>query len=58
MDRKTADKVIEVIESEWQERRNTEAMDTETHNRELDRVNKLKGKIEDMVETPAPTKTK
>lgn len=56
MDRKTADKVIEIIEAEWQERRNTEAMDTETHNRELERVARLKSKIEEMVE--APTKTK
>jgi hypothetical protein len=57
MNRETADKVIGLIEDSFQERRNTEAMETETHNRELERVNQLKAKIEEMVETPAPSKS-
>lgn len=54
MDEKTANKVIAVIEEQWQERRNAYAMDTATHNREQANVEDLKKRITDMIESPAP----
>lgn len=61
MKREDAEKVIEVIDEMWQERRNTEAMSTETHNRELDRVEELKARVLGLVaapEEPATAKEK
>jgi len=57
MNQDQADKVIAGIEEWWQERRINFAMDTETHNREADQVEKLKAKIAVMV-VPAETADK
>lgn len=54
MDQNQADKVIAGIEEWWQERRAAYAMDTETHNREFNQVEKLKDKIRGMIVAPEP----